>query len=131
MLSVHEGPQAIRWKNTGEPTELRPGMLISDEPGIYKEGKHGVRTENILLVEEDKKTDDGQFYRFFNLTQVPIDDRGMDRNRMSSEETEMYERYQREVCEALVPELDGDEIKWLYDYCGIVCPKEDRLRWIP
>ncbi|MBQ8955605.1 MAG: aminopeptidase P family protein [Lachnospiraceae bacterium] len=131
MLSVHEGPQAIRWKNTGEPTELRPGMLISDEPGIYKEGKHGVRTENILLVEEDKKTDDGQFYRFFNLTQVPIDDRGMDRSRMSSEETEMYERYQREVCEALVPELDGDEIKWLYDYCGIVCPKEDRLRWIP
>ena len=119
MLSVHEGPHAIRNRITGKPAELKPGMLVSDEPGIYKEGRHGVRTENILLVTEAEKTEDGQFYRFDSLTMVPIDDRGMDRSAMSSDEIEMYERYQREVCEALSPELDEEEKAWLYSYCGI------------
>ncbi|MBO5552018.1 MAG: aminopeptidase P family protein [Lachnospiraceae bacterium] len=119
MLSVHEGPQTISRRVTKEAAELRPGMLISDEPGIYKEGKHGVRTENILLVEEDGKTGDGQFYSFCNLTHVPIDDRGMDKNRMSSEELMMYEQYQRETVEALSPDLNGEEMKWLRAYCGL------------
>ena len=118
MLSVHEGPQTISRRAAAEPAELKPGMLISDEPGIYKEGKHGVRTENILLVEEDRKTTDGQFYRFCNLTQVPIDDRGMDKSGMSSEELEMYVRYQREVIKALAPELNDEDMKWLRSYCG-------------
>ena len=119
MLGVHEGPQAIRWKIAGVPAELSPGMLISDEPGIYKEGKHGVRTENILLVEKDENTDHGVFYRFCNLTQVPIDDKGMDRAFMSSEEICMYETYQREVYEALAPDLSKEEREWLIRYAGI------------
>ncbi len=120
MLSVHEGPHSIRWKCLDAPAELRPGMLVSDEPGIYRAGRFGVRTENILLVTEAQKTEDGTFYRFENLTQVPIDDRGMDRSRMSSDEIEMYERYQREVIEALAPELDEAELEWLRKYCGEV-----------
>ena len=118
MLSVHEGPQSISRKSSGKSAELCPGMLISDEPGIYREGKHGVRIENILLVEEDDKTEYGQFYRFCSLTRVPIDDRGMDRSRMSDEEIEMYERYQRETIEALAGDLNADEMSWLREYCG-------------
>ncbi|MBQ7584598.1 MAG: aminopeptidase P family protein [Lachnospiraceae bacterium] len=119
MLGVHEGPHSIRWKFLDTPPELLPGMLVSDEPGIYKEGRFGVRTENILLVAEDEKTEDGTFYRFENLTQVPIDDRGMDRSIMSSEELEMYEAYQREVMDALAPGLDKEEFEWLQEYCGM------------
>ena len=119
MLGVHEGPHAIRNKITEKPAELKPGMLVSDEPGIYREGKFGIRTENILLVEEDRKTEDGTFYKFYNMTQVPIDDRGMDKSIMSSDEIKMYEAYQKEVCEALKSDLDEDEMKWLYEYCGL------------
>ena len=119
MLSVHEGPQAIRWKISGNTAELKPGMLVSDEPGIYKEGCFGVRTENILLVEKDVKTDDGEFYRFESLTMVPIDDRGMDKDIMSSDEIQMYERYQREVARALEKDLDQEEMHWLRKYSGI------------
>lgn len=119
MLGVHEGPQSIRWKYLDTPCELKPGMLISDEPGVYKKDRFGVRTENILLVEEDVKTEDGVFYRFANLTQVPIDDRGMDKSMMSSEELEMYERYQQEIIEALSPDMDEEEKKWLREYCGV------------
>lgn len=119
MLGVHEGPQAIRLKGTSQTAELKPGMLISDEPGIYKRDRFGVRTENILVVKEDRDTEDGTFYRFDSLTMVPIDDKGMDRSIMSSEEVEMYEEYQREVIEALASRLDKDEVEWLRDYCGM------------
>ena len=122
MLGVHEGPHSIRNKITEKPAELKPGMLVSDEPGIYREGKFGVRTENILLVEEDRKTEDGTFYKFYNLTQVPIDDRGMDKSIMSSDEISMYETYQKEVCEALKTDLNEDEMRWLYEYCGMELP---------
>ena len=70
-------------------------------------------------MEEDVKTEDGVFYRFANLTQVPIDDRGMDKSMMSSEELEMYERYQQEIIEALSPDMDEEEKKWLREYCGV------------
>lgn len=119
MLGVHEGPQAIRLKGTSQTAELKPGMLISDEPGIYKKDSFGVRTENILVVTEDKNTEDGTFYRFDSLTLVPIDDKGMDRCILSSEELEMYEDYQREVIDALSSRLDKDEVEWLHEYCGI------------
>ena len=119
MLSVHEGPQCIRMKAVKKNAALKPGMLVSDEPGVYREGEFGVRTENILLVEEDMKTSDGEFFRFKNLTEVPIDDKGMDRSLMSKEELEMYIDYQKKVCEALAPELTEEERSWLYRYAGI------------
>ncbi|MBQ4483169.1 MAG: aminopeptidase P family protein, partial [Lachnospiraceae bacterium] len=119
MLSVHEGPQCIRMKAINKNAALKPGMLVSDEPGIYREGKFGVRTENILLVEEDMKTSDGEFFKFKNLTEVPIDDKGMDRSLMSREDLEMYIDYQKEVCESLSPDLTAEERAWLYRYAGI------------
>ncbi len=119
MLGVHEGPQAVRWRGRADDVELRPGMLVSDEPGIYKEGRFGVRCEDILLVEEDTETEDGIFYRFYDLTEVPIDDRGMDKEMMSSEELLMYEDYQRQVISALSDELDKEETDWLKAYCGL------------
>ncbi|MCR5774379.1 MAG: aminopeptidase P family protein [Lachnospiraceae bacterium] len=124
MLGVHEGPQSIRTRSLGREAELRPGMLVSDEPGIYREGKFGVRTENILLVMEDCRTDDGVFYRFYCLTQVPIDHKGMDYGIMSSDEIEMYEAYQKEVCRSLSPLMSDEEKEWLYSYCGNVTNTE-------
>ncbi|MCR5747528.1 MAG: aminopeptidase P family protein [Lachnospiraceae bacterium] len=119
MLSVHEGPQAITSRLVSNCQALLPGMLISDEPGIYREGKYGVRTENILLVKEEKKTEDGTFYGFESLTKVPIDDKGMDKALMSSEEIRMYKDYQQAVYDALSPKLDEDEREWLLTYSGL------------
>lgn len=95
MLSVHEGPHAIRWRNKadGPDTVLKPGMLVSDEPGIYKEGKYGIRMENILLVKEKCQTADGTFLCFECLTYVPVD------------------------MDLIIPEeMNDKELKWLYDY---------------
>ncbi len=119
MLNVHEGPQAIRSKYTDDQRGIVPGMLVSDEPGIYIAGKFGVRTENILLAEEDQKTPDGEFYRFHNLTEVPIDDRGIDYRYMDSGEIEMYESYQRNVYESLSKKMTEEEKRWLYEYSGL------------
>lgn len=119
MLSVHEGPQAIRRPGSRKPAALMPGMLISDEPGIYREGSFGVRIENILLVTEDKVTSDGKFLGFISLTQVPLDDRGMDRSIMTADDIERYERYQREVVDSLKKDLTADELRWLKEYSGM------------
>ncbi len=119
MLNVHEGPHAIRMKPSQNDAALEPGMLISDEPGIYKEGRFGVRTENILLVKEDKKTEDGCFYSFENLTFVPIDHRAMDYAYLSDSQIKEYERYQKDVYDTLSPMMNEDEKEWLKAYSGI------------
>ncbi|MBO7348708.1 MAG: M24 family metallopeptidase, partial [Spirochaetales bacterium] len=73
-LSVHEGPQRISAKpDKGEPVTLEPGMVLSDEPGLYKEGKHGIRIENLVAVTEAQTTDFGQFYTFEVLTCCPYE----------------------------------------------------------
>ena len=119
MLNVHEGPQNIRWKKTENSAVLKSGMLVTDEPGVYKKDKHGIRIENMLLVKEWKKTDDGQFLEFENLTHVPIDDKGIDRSIMTAEEISYYEEYQRSVLEALKPFLTWEETEMLKEYSGI------------
>ncbi len=96
MLSVHEGPHAIRWmqKPVGREAILRPGMLVSDEPGIYKEGKYGIRIENILLVREKCETPDGRFLCFECLTYVPLDENLLLREEMSDREIMWLDHYQ-------------------------------------
>lgn len=116
ILNVHEGPQAIRWKETPDDTPFEPGMTVTDEPGIYRKDKFGVRTENVLLVEEDTKTEDGVFYRFRNLTAVPIDDRGIDYKYMTAEEITMYHDYQKGVYDLLAPLMSEEEKSWLVSY---------------
>ena len=102
MLSVHEGPHAIRWmqKPAGREAVLRPEMLVSDEPGIYKEGKYGIRIENILLVREKCQTADGRFLCFECLTYVPLDEDLLLREEMSDREIMWLDQYQN-TCNSL------------------------------
>ena len=101
MLSVHEGPQAIRWiaNPTGKDAILRPGMLLSDEPGIYKEGKYGIRIENILLVKEKCVTSDGRFLCFECLTYVPLDEKLLLRDAKEVKWLDDYQERCRQECE--------------------------------
>ncbi len=119
MLNVHEGPQSIHWRPRNNEAVLEEGMVISDEPGVYRAGKFGIRHENILLVIKDITTQDGQFMRFENLTMVPIDDKGIDRSLMTEEEKKLYLDYQKAVVEALSPYLDAQEKEWVIKYAGI------------
>ncbi|MBQ7464277.1 MAG: M24 family metallopeptidase C-terminal domain-containing protein, partial [Lachnospiraceae bacterium] len=109
----------IRMKATERDVPLEPGMVISDEPGIYRTGEFGVRTENILVVKKKETTSDGDFYAFESLTKVPIDDRAVDKTLLSDRQRQYYEAYQREVYDALSPFLDEDEKNWLKGYSGI------------
>ena len=119
MLNVHEGPVSIRSRADKRDCPLEPGMIVSDEPGVYRAGKFGVRTENILLVTEALKTEDGTFYRFENLTAVPIDHRGMDLNLLDEREKKIYMEYQEDVCKKLDSFLSEEEKSWLRDYTGL------------
>ncbi|MCR5846853.1 MAG: aminopeptidase P family protein [Lachnospiraceae bacterium] len=103
MLSVHEGPHAIRWlsRPNGKDTVLKPGMLVSDEPGIYKEGKYGIRIENILLVREKCETSDGRFLCFECLTYVPMDEKLILRDEMNERELKWLDEYQKRCCESI------------------------------
>ncbi len=119
MLNVHEGPHGIRWRAEGKQAELKEGMNVTNEPGVYRGGKFGIRTENVMLVVKAFTTEDGEFLRFENLVMVPIDDKGIDRTLMSSEELKEYMAYQRMVYEDLAPDLNEEEREWLRKYSGI------------
>ncbi|MDO4513411.1 MAG: aminopeptidase P family protein [Lachnospiraceae bacterium] len=115
ILNVHEGPQNIRWKYNEEQKEavIEAGMDISDEPGVYKEGSHGIRTENILVARNDVKNSDGQFMSFENLTWVPIDRDGLDTKYMNEDDIRQLNAYHEQVYQRLAPYMDEDERKWL------------------
>ncbi len=119
ILNVHEGPQNIRWKALEKQAELKPGMCVTDEPGVYRAGKYGIRIENLLVVKEWKETGDGKFLEFENLTFAPIDDRGIDRSIMTEQELKYYLEYQGSVVRALESSLSGEEISELKKYCGL------------
>ena len=115
MLNVHEGPQAIRMRGIGiaGTTEFVPGMLVSDEPGIYLEGNYGIRMENILLCKEICENGDGTFLCFEPLTYVPVDMRLIDKSRMEPKERKMLCEYQQAVYEKVAPFLSEEECEWL------------------
>lgn len=121
MLSVHEGPHAIRVKSTGEAgvTEIQSGMIMSDEPGIYKEGKYGIRMENILLCVEAAETPDGRFLEFKPLTLVPIDESMILPEELGEKAEHWLREYQKLVYETMFPYLDEEECRWLGKKCGI------------
>ncbi len=119
ILNVHEGPQAVRWRHTERDAELKPGMDVTNEPGVYREGKFGVRIENVMLVTEYKKTEDGEFYAFENLTHVPIDDKGIDRSLLNDEELRQYLAFQQSAFDKLSPFMDEEEKDWLKAYSGL------------
>lgn len=115
ILNVHEGPQNIRWRYaaTSTDSELYPGMIVSDEPGVYLEGEYGIRTENILEVVLDEKNSDGQFLSFKMLTYVPIDLELIDTKWMQPRDIALLNAYHRDVYEKLASYMSEEELSWL------------------
>lgn len=110
-LNVHEGPHQIRMEY--RPAPLRDGMTVTDEPGLYLEGRFGVRIENTLLVRPYKETPFGRFLQFEPLTLCPIDTTPVVWEMMTDEEVRWLDDYHRLVYERLAPLLDEEERRWL------------------
>lgn len=111
FLNVHEGPQSIRMNEN--PVVLQPGMVTSNEPGVYKAGSHGIRTENLTLVCKDTEGMYGEYLRFETITLCPICKKGIIKEMLTTEETEWLNNYHRSVYEQLAPSLNEDERGWL------------------
>ena len=111
MLNVHEGPQNIRLQEN--PALLKPGMLLSNEPGYYKEGHYGIRCENTLLVKEWGTTAFARFLCFETISFYPFDRKLIDKELLTSFEAEWIDGYHQRVFEVLSPLLDADESQWL------------------
>jgi Xaa-Pro aminopeptidase len=110
-LNVHEGPQSIRQQDNG--IELKAGMITSNEPGIYRAGKHGIRTENLILTIEAETSEFGEFYQFETLTWCPIDTRVIDSALLCDSEKQWLNNYHKTVYELLNANLSKDEKSWL------------------
>jgi len=99
------------------PIALEPGMLISNEPGLYRTGQYGIRIENLVLVILFQTTETGDFYAFETLTLCPIDTKLIDKTLLLAEEKEWLNNYHRKVYEQLSPFLSDEEQKWLRENC--------------
>lgn len=111
FLTVHEGPQSIRLNDTLAP--LTPGMITSNEPGLYREGEYGIRCENLVLTKEAFTTDFGRFYEFETLTLCPFDIQLFDTAIMTDDEIAWVNEYHQQVCKKLLPLLDAEAQEWL------------------
>ncbi|WP_026884673.1 aminopeptidase P family protein [Clostridium akagii] len=111
FLNVHEGPQ--RLSQVPNDIKIEEGMILTNEPGIYKEGKHGVRTENMMIVVNDEKTEFGQFMKFETITYCPIDLDGINKNMLTESELEWLYTYNKNVFTKLSPYLNHEERSWL------------------
>lgn len=119
LLNVHEGPNAFRWKQpeTEERAAvLEEGMVTTDEPGIYIEGKYGIRTENELVCKKGIQNVYGQFMEFEILTLTPIDLDGILPQEMTAQERKWLNAYHAMVYEKLSPCMEENEKKWLRHY---------------
>lgn len=115
ILNVHEGPQGLRWRFAEGAAEavIEEGMNVTNEPGVYIEGSHGIRIENVMVAKNGVKNTDGQFMYFDTLTYVPIDLDAIDVKYMT-EETRVYlNEYHKEVYEKIAPYLNEEERAWL------------------
>ena len=112
-LCVHESPQ-IRMEYS--PIALQQGMIMSDEPAVYVEGKYGIRTENVVHVVPYTGGEYGNFYKFETLTLVPIDRRAVDASLLTPKEREWLERYNHRVYDTLKDYLAPEEREWLFNY---------------
>lgn len=113
-LNVHESIDYYQFRMNYVPGVLKPGFTISDEPGIYREGRYGVRTENILLITPFTESEEfGPFYQFETLTLCPIDTTPLVMSMLTDEEIEWLNTYHKTVYEKISPFLEVDEKKWL------------------
>lgn len=111
FINCHEGPQNIRLN--ANPTPLEPGMVTSNEPGIYLADRYGIRCENLIVTEPAETTEFGDFYRFRTVTLFPFDLSLFDTSIMTDAEIEWVNGYHRHVRERLTPLLDADAAGWL------------------
>ena len=119
LLNVHEGPNGFRWKVVPERVDscvYEEGMITSDEPGIYIEGSHGIRTENLIVCRKGEKNEYGQFMYFETLTCAPIDLDAIDPDLLNADEKRMLNDYHRFVYDTLSPLMDAEEREWLAKY---------------
>ena len=119
ILSVHEAPNGFRWQIVPERNDsaiLQPGMITTNEPGIYLEGKYGIRIENELLCIEKGSTEFGDFLGFETITYAPIDLDAIDFNLLNQEEKDWLNDYHKAVYEKISPSLNEEEIEWLKHY---------------
>ncbi|MCI7795706.1 MAG: aminopeptidase P family protein [Lachnospiraceae bacterium] len=116
LSSVHERPNGIRWRIVPERQDscvLEEGMFQSDEPGLYIEGSHGIRTENLLICQKAEKNMYGQFMCFETMTFAPIDLDAVDLSLMEPSDVRLLNEYHRQVYEKLSPYMDEEEQTWL------------------
>ena len=111
FLSVHEGPQSIRVNEN--PIVLQPGMVTSNEPGVYKGGSHGIRTENLTLVCSAGEGLFGEYLKFETITLCPICKKGIIKELLTADEVDWLNNYHQQVYEKLSPKLNEEEKAWL------------------
>ena len=112
-LNVHEGPQSIRMNEN--PTILEKGMILSNEPGIYRAGKHGIRIENLVVVSDypNNENEFGKFMRLKTLTLFPYDNKSIEIGLLSPDELLQINTYHQIVYKTLSPHLNTKEAAWL------------------
>lgn len=116
LLSVHEGPNSFRYRpsvNGRNDCILEEGMITSDEPGIYLEGKFGIRLENMIICQKDVENEYGSFLCFDSLTLVPFDLSAIILEELSIKERRWLEQYHKKVFETIAPYLTEEETEWL------------------
>jgi Xaa-Pro aminopeptidase len=112
-LSVHEGPQSI--SPVANNTVIDPGMVLSDEPGVYREGEYGIRTENLILCYEDEENEFGRFLKFDTLSLCFIDQSLIEKSLLDSREIAWLNEYHSEVYNKISPRLNEEERAWLIE----------------
>ncbi len=123
ILNVHEGPQGLRWRFMEGVTEavIEAGMDVTNEPGVYVEGSHGIRIENVMAAENDVKNEYGQFMHFKTLTWAPIDMEAIDEKYLTETDRALLYAYQRTVYEKVSPYLTKEEAEWLREETKADC----------
>ena len=107
FLNVHEGPQSI--SPVPNKVALEPGMILTNEPGVYKEGKFGIRTENVMVVVKDESNECGEFYKFDTISYCPIDLNGIKVELLNEDEKKWLNNYHKKVYNKLSPYLNSEE----------------------
>ncbi len=115
ILNVHEGPQSLRWQYVEGLSEaiIEEGMDVTNEPGVYIEGSHGIRIENVMVAKKDTKNEYGQFMYFDTLTYAPIDLEAIDVKYLTQTQREYLNAYHKAVYEKVAPFLPIEEQEWL------------------
>lgn len=121
LLSIHESPAGFRWRyRAGETAVLEEGMVLTDEPGIYIEGSHGIRLENEILVRKGEENEYGQFMYFETITYIPMDLDAVKAEMLPKETRIQLNDYHRTVYEKVSPYLNDEEKEWLKKYTRAV-----------